>query len=163
VPNASVLIVEHAHQYDLVRLHRLRGHVSNGWRRGRCLLVIGDDPRQEARYNIDLLLKESDGFRIAELDLRHRGLEAVLGEKAADAPDFAWAEPVQERDLFVKTRHEAMRLLTLDPGLKRRAHRALLHLVKSRFGDEMPVDAPAAPAQESGGNSGRRRRRRRGR
>ncbi|MFN7146895.1 MAG: DEAD/DEAH box helicase, partial [Myxococcota bacterium] len=104
VPNASVMIVEQAQQYDLVRLHRLRGHLGLGWRRGQCLLVVGDDPRPEARHNIELLLRETDGFRIAELDLRHRGIEAALGDRAADAPDFAWADPVQERDLLVRTR-----------------------------------------------------------
>lgn len=165
VPGAAVLIVEQAQQYDLVRLHRLRGHVAYGWKRGKCLLVIGDDPRPEARHNIDLLLKESDGFRIAELDLRHRGLDAVLGERALDAPDFAWADPVQERDLFVKTRQEAVRLLSIDPGLKRRTHRALLYLVRARFGEEVVTSeaAPVGAPQAEGQAGGRRRRRRRGR
>lgn len=163
VPNASVMIVEQAQQFDLVRLHRLRGHVGQGWRRGQCLLVVGDDPRAEARHNIELLLKETDGFRIAELDLRHRGIEAALGDRAADAPDFAWADPVQERDLLVKTRQEAVRLLNADPGLKRRTNRALLNLVRARFGEETIPDGGAAPPPGSAGDGGRRRRRRRGR
>ena len=139
------------------------------------MLVVGDDPRPEARYNIELLLKETDGFRIAELDLRHRGIESALGDRAADAPDFVWADPVQERDLLVRTRQEAVRLLNLDPGLKRRAHRALLNLVRARFGEETIPDGGSAPppgsaGKESAGGSGgggagdpRRRRRRRGR
>lgn len=164
VPNAAVMIVEQAQQFDLVRLHRLRGHVGQGWRRGQCLLVVGDDPRPEARHNIDLLLRETDGFRVAELDLRHRGIEAALGDRVAEAPDFAWADPVQERDLLVKTRQEAVRLLNGDPGLKRRAHRALLNLVRSRFGEDAIPDGSGAPPAAGGGDAqGRRRRRRRGR
>jgi RecG-like helicase len=178
VPNATVMIVEYAEQFDLVRLHRLRGHVGNGWRRGACLLVrTPEGETEEARMRLDLLLKETDGFRIAELDLRHRGLDVVLGERAADAPDFVWADPVSERDLLLKTRQEAMRLLALDPGLKRRSHRGLLHLVRARFGDDVGGDPDERPrvsdtsggakggdsSGNGGGNAGRRRRRRRGR
>lgn len=186
VPNATVMIVEYAEQFDLVRLHRLRGHVGNGWRRGQCLLVrTPEGEEEEARHRLDLLLRETDGFRIAELDIRHRGVDAVLGERAADAPDFAWADPVSERDVLLRTRQEAMRMLTQDPGLRRRMHRALLHLVRVRFGDEVggdgeerghhgghghvahPAAAPRSDAAGSGaaasGANGRRRRRRRGR
>ncbi|MFZ5481848.1 MAG: helicase-related protein, partial [Myxococcota bacterium] len=166
VPQASVMIVEQAQQYDLVRLHRLRGHVAYGWKRGKCLLVVGDDPRPEARRAIDLLLQETDGFRIAELDLRQRGVEAVLGERAADAPDFVWADPVQERDLLVRTRQEAMRLLAQDPGLRRRSNRALVMLVRGRFGEDVLPEpqGPGGGEPSPGGPGGnRRRRRRRGR
>ena len=163
VPNAAVMIVEQAQQYDLVRLHRLRGHIGNGWRRGQCLLVVGDDPRPEARHNIDLLLKETDGYRIAELDLRHRGMEAALGDRAADAPDFVWADPVTERDLMVRTRQEAVRLLNVDPGLKRRAHRPLLNLVRARFGEDAVPEGGAPPAAVVDAKERGRRRRRRGR
>ncbi|MES2640914.1 MAG: helicase-related protein [Myxococcota bacterium] len=164
VPNASVMIVEQAQQFDLVRLHRLRSHISNGWRRGQCMLIVGDDPRPEARHNIDLLLKETDGYRIAELDLRHRGIEAALGDRAADAPDFVWADPVVERDLMVRTRQEAVRLLNADPGLKRRTNRPLLNLVRARFGeDAVPEGGSAPPPPSSVDANARRRRRRRGR
>jgi ATP-dependent DNA helicase RecG len=177
IPNATTMIVEYANQFDLVRLHRLRGHVGHGWRRGTCMLVTTEDATPGAQHNIDLLVRETDGFRVAELDLRERGPEAVLGDRAADAPDFAWADPVHERDLLVRTRTEAMRTLQVDPGLKRRSNRALLHLVRSRFGEEFsadgdgtpngaptsggpPAGAPGGKADAGGGN--RRRRRRRG-
>jgi ATP-dependent DNA helicase RecG len=124
--------------------------------------VVGDDARSEARHNIDLLLRETDGFRIAELDLRHRGIESALGDRASEAPDFAWADPVQERDLLVKTRQEAVRLLNADPGLKRRTNRALLNLVRARFGEDAIPDGNGAPPPGVD-TSMRRRRRRRGR
>jgi hypothetical protein len=134
----------------------------------------------EVQHHLDLLLQETDGFRIAELDLRHRGLEAVLGERAAEAPDFAWADPVTERDLLVRTRQEAMRILGSDGGLKRRNHRALLHLVRARFGEDIagdapgdgggaapragtPVSAPGVQGNATAAGGSRRRRRRRGR
>ena len=177
VPNATVMLVEYAERFDLVRLHRLRGHVGGGWRRGKCLLVTADEAvPSEARHHLELLLQETDGFRIAELDVRHRGLEAVLGDRAGDAPDFAWADPVQERDLLVKTRQEAMRLLAQDPGLKRRTNRALLHLVRARFGEDVGAEGGAGNGEVASSGSGssapsangkdaasRKRRRRRGR
>ncbi len=176
VPNATVMLVEYAERFDLVRLHRLRGHVAGGWRRGKCMLVTADESvSTDARHHLELLLQETDGFRIAELDVRHRGLEAVLGERAGEAPDFAWADPVQERDLLVKTRQEAIRLLVQDPGLKRRTNRALLHLVRARFGEDVGAEGvgggegtPAAAgstaaAANSKDGAARKRRRRRGR
>ena len=165
VPNAPVILVEGADAVDLVRLHRLRALVSGALRPGKMLLILGEDPSPEARRTIDLLLQEVDGWQIAELDLQYRGLDAVLGDRALDQPGLTWADPVHDRELLQKTRQEAMRLLTLDPGLKRRAHRPLVHLIRARFGDDAFPDAttsatPAAPEGPTGGGRRRGRRRR---
>ncbi len=178
VPDASVLIVEHAHMIDLTRLHRLRGHVAGGFRVGQCFLVVPDEAADAERTRLDVFVGEPDGYQIAEHDLAARGLEAFLGDGVDAVPVFSWADPVQDRELLLRTRAEAVRLLQFDPGLRRRAHRALLALVRHRVGEEVGGDASEAPpggseraasqgdnagagANKDAGGRGRRRRRRR--
>lgn len=161
VPNASVIIAEYAEGYDLVRLHRLRNHIANGWVPGKCFFVQSDDAPAEAAARLDLVATEDDGFRVADLDLGQRGVAAALGENA-DVPRFTWADPAQDRDMLTKARQEAFKLLSLDPGLRRRQNRPLLNLVRMRFGEEPQTqDGPPPPPVGGDGGSRRRRRRRR--
>ncbi len=160
VPNASVIIVEYAEGFDLVRLHRLRNHIASGWVAGSCFLVQSDDAGAEVAARLELVASEDDGFRIADLDLAHRGVSAALGENA-DVPRFAWADPAQDRDMLARARQEAFKLLSLDPGLRRRQHRPLLNLVRTRFGEEPQAQDAAPPPPVTGDGSARRRRRRR--
>ncbi|MBM4369491.1 MAG: hypothetical protein FJ102_24980, partial [Deltaproteobacteria bacterium] len=163
VPNAAVLIAEYAEQFDLVRLHRLRNHVANGFARSACFFVRSEEVGEESAAALELITRETDGFRIADLDVSRRGVEAVLGPEAADVPRFAWAEPAQDRETLLRARAEAFRLLALDPGLRRRTHRALANLVRARFGEEVQAGdtPPPGPGTESQGGGGRKRRRRR--
>ena len=169
VPNAAVMIVEHAEQFDLVRLHRLRAHVVGGWHPGRCFYVLGADPDPAAKFAIELLEKETDGFRIAELDLKHRGAAKVLGPQAAGKPLFAWADPVTDRESLLRARQEAFRLISQDAGFRRRSNRALVWLLRNRFGEDVLPDGPgapvggapvAAPSGDAQANARRKRRRR---
>ena len=182
VPNASIMIVERADTYELVRLHRLRNHVHNGWRRGHCFLVESEEPRPEARRTLELVAKEKDGFRIADLDLAQRGADAVLAAAAAVdaaedevvegvetlkaaaaaadvppedvAPRFAWADPAEDRDTLTRARAEAFKLIAADPGLKRRLYRPLLNIVRARFGEEAFSDTtPTLGASSSASSS----------
>lgn len=161
VPNATVVLVEHADTVDLLRLHRLRAQVAASWKPGRCLLVSGENASAEGRAALELLAREHDGISIAEADLARRGLGSLVGPDAEDALAFGWADPAHDRDLLLKTRAEAVKLLQLDPGLKRRLHRSLLHLVRARVGEEVGGDGGPAPAAPDPGAAGRRRRRRR--
>lgn len=164
VPNASVVVVEYADTYDLVRLHRLRNHVANGWVRGKCFFVQSDAATSDGVAALDLVVRERDGFRIADMDLARRGVAAVLGADAGGVPRFAWADPDADRETLLRARAEAFRLLAADPGLKRRAHRPLFGLVRSRFGDDpaFVTDAPSVvTAAVDTSAKGRRRRRRR--
>ncbi len=164
VPNAAVLIAEYAEQFDLVRMHRLRNHVANGFARTACFFVRSEEVGEESAAAMELITRETDGFRVADLDVSRRGVEAVLGPEAADVPRFAWAEPAQDRETLLRARAEAFRLLALDPGLRRRSHRALANLVRARFGEEVQAgDAPppGSAVESQGGGSRKRRRRRR--
>lgn len=167
VPNVSMLIVESAEHFDGIRLHRLRGLVANGWWRGRALLITALEAMAPERAGVDLVVRETDGYRIAAAELRRLGLEATLGEGTEDLMEFSWGESRSEqrgevfsdRDLLLRTRQEAVRLLALDPGLKRRIHRPLLYLVKARFGEETGSETP--PPNERNDQNRRKRRRRR--
>jgi ATP-dependent DNA helicase RecG len=168
IPNATVLIVEQAQEFDIVRLHQLRALVGQGARTGRCLLILGHEPdpavAAEARARIDAFCKETDGWQVAELQAGW-----ATAEDREDAQGFVWAEPARDRELLIKTRQDAVRLLALDPGLKRRTHRALLAQVRSRIGEDVSLDGEdkAAATPTAAGNTNiaaqnaRRKRRRR--
>ena len=168
IPNATVLIVEQAQEFDIVRLHQLRALVGQGARPGRCLLILGHEPdaavASEARARIDAFCKETDGWQVAELQAGW-----ATAEDGEDAQGFVWAEPARDRELLIKTRQDAVRLLALDPGLKRRSHRALLAQVRSRLGEDVSLDGEekattltaAGTANAAAQNARRKRRRRR--
>ncbi len=164
IPNASVVIIEHAQEYDLVRLHELRALVGQGARAGRVLLILGSEPDPQVKARVEAFCRETDGWQIAELQGASEGSEEL--------PGFTWAEPARDRELLLRTRQDAVRLLAVDPGLKRRVHRALLAQVRTRLGEEVSLDgdverpvaaAPGTPAAAvaAAQNARRKRRRRR--
>lgn len=156
--NATVVIVEHADLHDMVRLHRLRGHISRSPRPGNALYILSDEPDERARQHIEQVIREDDGFRLAELDLQERGSRALLGERAQEVPEFVWADPPRDRHLLLQARAEAFALIRQSQQLRRWP--TLLAAIAQRwgawFGDDLPT-----PTQEPAGSNRRRRRRRR--
>ncbi|MBN1334427.1 MAG: hypothetical protein JXB39_00545 [Deltaproteobacteria bacterium] len=162
VPSATAMVVEQADRFDLVRLHRLRAHVAHGVRPGRCLFVLGPAPDPVGVASVDLVLKERDGFRIAELDLTQRGTEGLLGERAAEAPAFRWVDGLEHRELLVRSRAEAFALLSQRPLLQSPEHEPLRRSLDQAWQRWFPGRSLATAGQTGGeGSSGRRGRRRR--
>ena len=163
VANAGVMVVEYADLHDLVRLHRLRGHVGQGWRPGACHFILSDDPTKEDADRVRIVVKEQDGFRLAEHDLELRGREALLGDRADEMPQTRWARPTKDRPLLLRARTAAFRQLRQDPGLRRT--RALARAVGHRWGDWLdlvfPIAQGAEPLPAAEPRQRRRRRRRR--
>lgn len=166
VSNATVMVVEHADHHELVRLHRLRGHVGQGIDVGQCLMVMSEKPNADAQQRLTRLGGERDGFKIAEMDLKERGWDALLGDGAEEAPVFHWADPVLDHQKLLMARDEAFRLVKQDPGMRR--HREMVDAVVSRWGSWLGDDFAASRADFQGGagrgkdkQKGRRRRRRR--
>jgi RecG-like helicase len=159
VPNATVCVVEYADMHDLIRLHRLKNHVGFGTHRGQCHMVLSDEPTEQGQEVVRLAATESDGFRIAEYDLKFRGTEALLGDRAAEAPTFVWADPPRDQALIRRTREEAFSLLASDPRLRRWPD--FVRLLAARWSDWLGEEIPVPSADAQGGRGGQRRRRRR--
>jgi ATP-dependent DNA helicase RecG len=157
VANATAMVVEYADLHDLVRLHRLRAHVGAGFKSGLCAFVASESPDEKQIDRLDQLLRERDGFRLAELDLRFRGASAILGDRATEAPSFVWADPPEDRGLFMRARAAAFDLVRKDPEL--RAAGGVASTVNLRWSEWLGHALPKNPSKKKG--DGRRRRRKR--
>ena len=122
VPEASVMVIEHADRFGLSQLHQLRGRVGRGAAASHCLL-INDSRNAQARQRLEVLVRSSDGFEIAEMDLRLRGPGQVLGTRQSGLPDLALASLSDDGAVLDQAREAAQALMASDPDLV--AHPAL--------------------------------------
>jgi ATP-dependent DNA helicase RecG len=109
VPNATVMVIEHAERFGLAQLHQLRGRVGRGAHRSRCVLVVHGRVSPEARARVDVMVRTGDGFVIAETDLELRGPGDVFGTRQWGLPRFRAADLLRDRDLLEDARREAFR------------------------------------------------------
>ena len=131
VPEATIMIVEHAERFGLAQLHQLRGRVGRGAGRSNCLLLYQGPLSETARTRLETLRATEDGFRIAEEDLRLRGEGDVLGARQAGAPGFRFARLEVHGGLLVQARAEAAAAITRSERLAGEANaglRLLLYL-----------------------------------
>jgi len=111
VPNASVMVVEHAERFGLAQLHQLRGRIGRGAAKSFCILMTGGKVTPEAEQRLDAMVATDDGFKIAELDLQLRGWGEIAGTKQAGAPSFRVANPIRDRQLLEVAKREAAALV----------------------------------------------------
>jgi len=134
VPEATVMVIEHAERFGLSQLHQLRGRIGRGQNasvRSTCILLYRAPLGETARARLAIMRETEDGFRIAEEDLRLRGEGDVLGTRQSGLPGFRIAQPAVHRDLMAAARDDAALVLARDPGLKSergQALRVLLYL-----------------------------------
>ncbi|WP_255444892.1 ATP-dependent DNA helicase RecG [Synechococcus sp. PROS-U-1] len=117
VPEASVMVIDHAERFGLAQLHQLRGRVGRGAAASHCLLINGSS-NPLARQRLDVLLRSTDGFEIAEMDLRLRGPGQVLGTRQSGLPDLALASLADDGAVLEDARTAAQDLLNHDPKLE---------------------------------------------
>ncbi len=133
VPEATIMVIEHAERFGLAQLHQLRGRVGRGSAASTCLLVYAGPLGATARDRLTILRDTEDGFLIAEEDLRLRGAGDVLGTKQSGMPDFKLADPVQHVDLLAIANDDAKMIVTSNPsltGARGEALRVLLYLFR---------------------------------
>ena len=107
VPNASVMVVEHAERFGLSQLHQLRGRVGRGAEQSYCVLLASDKQTEVARERLGIMEQTNDGFKIAEKDLELRGPGEIMGTKQAGLPEFRVANLVRDLDILQAARKEA--------------------------------------------------------
>ena len=131
VPNASVMIVEHAERFGLAQLHQLRGRVGRGSARSTCLFLYQSPLSGTAKARLSMLRETEDGFRLAEEDLRLRGTGELLGTRQSGLPLFRLADLIRDQDLLAMAHDDARLILTRDPqltGPRGQLARTLLYL-----------------------------------
>jgi ATP-dependent DNA helicase RecG len=132
VPNATVMLIEHADRFGLSQLHQMRGRVGRGTMESFCLLVA-DPATEEARARLDALVNFSDGFRIAEEDLKIRGPGEFFGERQHGLAELRIADPLRQLHILKAAREDAVRVITGDPLLKERVHQEIRRQLHRRF------------------------------
>ena len=131
VPQASVMIIEHAERFGLAQLHQLRGRIGRGAAASTCLLLYGQPLGETARARLRIMRETNDGFRIAEEDLKLRGAGEVLGTRQSGLPDFRLADLSAHGELLATARDDARLIIERDPALSSErgaALRVLLYL-----------------------------------
>jgi len=110
VPNATVMVIEHADRFGLAQLHQLRGRIGRGSEKSYCILVAPKTITPESRERIETMVATSDGFEIAERDLRQRGPGEFFGTRQHGDGAFSFAQPLRDHELLESARQEAFRL-----------------------------------------------------
>jgi len=129
VPEATVMVIEHAERFGLAQLHQLRGRIGRGREHSTCLLLYKRPLGETAKARLNILRETEDGFRIAEEDLRLRGEGDVLGTRQSGMPGFRVARIEAHGKLIGAARDEAKLLLARDPTLASERGEALRHLL----------------------------------
>jgi len=137
VANATLMVIEHAERFGLAQLHQLRGRVGRGSRPGTCVLVArGGGEQSEARLRA--MLQTTDGFVIADADLKIRGPGEFLGTRqSGHLPDLRVADLLRDARWIARARETAFALVAEDPGLERSP--ALRRSVALRWGDRLAL------------------------
>ncbi len=132
VANATIMIVEHADRFGLSQLHQLRGRVGRGRKDSLCVLIArGRGDKAAERLNV--LAETTDGFRIAEADLKQRGPGELFGTRQHGLPPLHVADIVEDFELLEEAREDAFELIRRDPKLEKPEHRGLLLRLKRAF------------------------------
>jgi ATP-dependent DNA helicase RecG len=143
VPNATVMLIEDALRFGLSQLHQLRGRVGRGAHASVCLLATDLTPREAdeesalALERLKAVERTSDGFKLAEIDLDHRGEGQLFGTRQSGLPQLKLASVVRHREEIAAARALATRILDEDPELSAYEHRWLEREMRGRFPEEM--------------------------
>ena len=137
VPNATVMVIESAERFGLSQLHQLRARVGRGGGDSYCILMSGDKLSREARQRLEAMCETTDGFRLAELDLKLRGAGDIHGTMQSGTPfDLKIANPTLDTQILHTTQQAAIALLEQDPSLSKPEHAGLQQLQRDYSGEQ---------------------------
>jgi ATP-dependent DNA helicase RecG len=130
VPNATVMVIEHAERFGLAQLHQLRGRIGRGAAKSYCILMTGGKVSEEGQKRLDAMVRTNDGFKIAELDLELRGPGEFFGTRQAGLPTFRVANIIRDAQLLEAAKHEAAAVIAgpNDEISAAEISRALVHM-----------------------------------
>ncbi|MBU2541072.1 MAG: ATP-dependent DNA helicase RecG [Candidatus Omnitrophica bacterium] len=134
VPDASCILIEEADRFGLSTLHQLRGRVGRSDKQSYCL-IVSSSRTQEGAARIKAITSLSDGFKLAEADLRIRGPGQFFGREQHGLSDLKFVDPLGQMHILKNARDEAIRLLDKDPQLSQRQHHLMRLALKSRYPD----------------------------
>jgi ATP-dependent DNA helicase RecG len=133
VPNASLMVIEHAERFGLSQLHQLRGRVGRSDYPSQCILLAQYSASDDARRRLRVMEETTDGFKIAEEDFAIRGPGEFLGTRQSGIPDFRIANILKDVKILSEARKEAFRLIEEDPALSLPEHRATQLVLRERW------------------------------
>ncbi|MCF7797122.1 MAG: ATP-dependent DNA helicase RecG [Lentisphaeria bacterium] len=133
-PNATVMVIENAERFGLTQLHQLRGRIGRGKHRSVCVLVQRK-PNPESTHRLEIMVKTSDGFKIAEEDLKIRGTGDLFGTRQHGLPNLKLADLVTDADILRAARKAAFEVVDDDPQLRKSQHTGLRQVVLTEFND----------------------------
>ena len=134
VPNASVMVIEHAERFGLAQMHQLRGRVGRGAAKSFCVLMTGGKVSEGAEARLDAMVATQDGFALAEMDLQQRGPGEFFGTRQAGMPEFRVASLLRDRDMLELAKAEAARFAEKpDPALSKEEIAAVWERLKDQW------------------------------
>lgn len=139
VPEASLMVIEHAERFGLSQLHQLRGRVGRSDIPSFCILLTQKIGSEDARKRLRIMEQTNDGFRIAEEDLAIRGPGEFMGTRQSGLPDFRIANIVRDGRILGEARADAFGLVEEDPRLERPDHRPLREVLLQRWGGRLEL------------------------
>ncbi len=131
VPNASVMIIESAERFGLSQLHQLRGRVGRGAEQSYCILMTGHKLSSDSKTRLETMVGTSDGFEIAEVDLRLRGPGDIMGTQQSGVLNLKIADIIKDKDILQSARFYAKKLLKEDPTLSDTDNKVILNTYKA--------------------------------
>ncbi len=134
VPNATVMVIEHAERFGLAQLHQLRGRIGRGAARSYCILMTGGKVSEEGDRRLDAMVRTNDGFQISELDLELRGPGEFFGTRQAGLPSFRVANLIRDRQLLEAAKREAAAVVgRADPEITEPEIERAIRYMRSRW------------------------------
>jgi ATP-dependent DNA helicase RecG len=139
VPNASVMLIEHAERFGLAQLHQLRGRVGRGAAKSYCILLASGFQSEDAKQRLTAMETTQDGFKLAEVDLQIRGPGEFFGTRQSGLPEFRTASLLTHTRLLEEARQDAGELVARDPGLRLPEHQSLREALVARWRERLEL------------------------